>query len=318
VSSSWTIARRLRFVRGGVDSPDLPLNVSREMLQQSAPLEKIKSNLTNKLLRTLAEMKLDEAELYLAFYKELGPFLKEGVYQDRANREQLADLLLLESTNTEPGKFTTLQSYVDGMKPDQSEIYFLTGENRELIEHSPLLEGFREKGWEVLLLTDPIDELVVQALTEYKGKKLKAVDKGDLGAGEIEEAQKQRYQPLVDFMKGKLGEVKDVRLSHRLKESAACLVADEWGVGANLERLMHRMGRAGEVPESKRILELNPTHPAVEAIQKLHARDAADPRLEKYCRILYDEAVITEGSRVKDPVAFTRRLNELLVKDATT
>jgi molecular chaperone HtpG len=308
----------LRFVRGVVDSPDLPLNVSREMLQKSAPLEKIKSNLTNKLIRTLADMKRDENDAYLAFYKELGPFLKEGVYQDRANREQLADLLLLESTRTEPGKFTTLQSYVDGMQAGQNEIYYLIGEQRELIEHSPLLEGFREKGQEVLLLSDPIDELVVQALTEYKGKKLKAVDKGDLGAAGIDEEKKKRFQPLLDFMKGKLGEVKDVRLSNRLKESAACLVADEWGVGAHLERLLHRMGRGAEVPESKRILELNPNHAAVEAIQKLHARNAADPRLEKYCRILYDGAVLTEGSRIKDPVAFTQRLNELLVKDASS
>src|SRR5262249_9515208 len=146
----------LRFVKGVVDSPDLPLNVSREMLQQSAPLDKIKSNLVHKLLRTLGEMKAQEYDAYVAFYQELGTFLKEGVRQDRQNREQLAELLLFESTKTERGKFTTLQGYLDGMAAGQEEIYYLIGETREMLEHSPYLETFREKGQEVLLLTEPI------------------------------------------------------------------------------------------------------------------------------------------------------------------
>jgi molecular chaperone HtpG len=308
----------LRFIRGVVDSPDLPLNVSREMLQQSAPLEKIKSNLINKILRTLEEMKADEYDAYLGFYKELGPFLKEGVYQDRANREQLANLLLFESTNTEPGKFTTLQSYVDGMPADQKEIYYLIGENRELIENSPYLETFKAMGQEVLLLTDPIDEFLVQSLTEFKGKRLKAVDKGELDGAAVDDEKKKQLQPLLDYLKEKLGEIKEVRLSSRLKDSAACLVADEWAMGAHMERLMHRMGRGGEIPASKRILEINPDHPAVAAVQQLLARNANDPRLETYCRLLYDQAVVAEGSRVKDPLAFTRRINELLTKDASS
>jgi molecular chaperone HtpG len=306
----------LRFVRGVVDSPDLPLNVSRELLQQSAPLEKIKSNLVNKILRTLEEMKNNEYEAYVSFNKELGMFLKEGVYQDRANREQLAQLLLLESTRTEPGKFTTLDQYLIAMPAEQKEIYYLIGENRELIEHSPFLESFKERGQEVLLLTEPIDEFMVQSLTEFKGKKLKAADKGQLDGSAIDDEKKKRFQPLLDFMKEKISDIQEVRLSNRLKESAACLVADEWAMGAHMERLMQRLGRAAEMPISKRALELNPDHPAVNAVQQLLAKDASDPRVEKYCRLLYEQAVIAEGSRIKDPAAFSQRINELLVKDA--
>jgi molecular chaperone HtpG len=307
----------LRFVKGVVDSPDLPLNVSREMLQQSAPLEKIKSNLVNKVLNTLEEMRRKEYEAYVSFYKELGIFLKEGVSNDWSNREKLADLLLFESTKTEPGKLTHLSKYVEEMPSDQQEIYYLIGENRELIEHSPYLESFRAKGQEVLLLTDPIDEFVVQALPAYKDKKLKAVDRATAADGAVEEELNKRYQPLLDFMKEKISEVKEVRLSKRLRESAACLVADEGEVGAHLERLMQRLNRGQEVPASKRILEVNAEHPTVAAIQMLFAKDSHDPRLERYCRLLYDQAVIAEGSKVRDPAAFAQRINELLARDAS-
>src|SRR5262249_29342076 len=160
------------------------------MLQQSAPLEKIKSNLVNKILNTLEEMKNKEYDAYVAFYKELGVLLKEGVSQDWANREKLADLLLLESTKTEPGKFTTLAQYVERMPADQKEIYYLIGDNRELIEHSPYVEAFTARGQEVLLLTDAIDEFAVQGLREYKGKALKAVDKGKLDLPDVAEEKK--------------------------------------------------------------------------------------------------------------------------------
>src|SRR5262249_23040196 len=214
------------FVKGVVDSPDLPLNVSREMLQQSAPLEKIKSNLVNKILNTLEEMKTKEYDAYVQFYKKLGVLLKEGVSQDWTNREKLANLLLLESTRTEAGKFTTLAQYVEGMPAEQKEIYYLIGDSREMIEHSPYVEAFTAKGQEVLLLTDPIDEFVVQGLHEYKDKKLKAVDKGKLDLPDVTEEKKKAFQPLLDFVKEKLGDLKDVRLSNRLKESAASLVPD--------------------------------------------------------------------------------------------
>jgi molecular chaperone HtpG len=307
----------LRFVKGVVDSPDLPLNVSREMLQQSAPLGRIKNNLVHTVLRTLATWKTKEPDAYAAFYHELGPYLKEGIVQDYENREKLADLLLVESTRAEPGKRTTLAEYVERAPVGQTEIYYLVGENRSVLEHSPHLEGFRAQDREVLLFTEPIDEFVTQALTEYKGKKLKAIDKGELPGPAVDEATKERFGPLLDFLKGKLGDdVKEVRLSARLKASAAVLVADEWAMGPQMARLMERMGRGGEVPPSQRVLELNPSHPAVEALQKLHAKDAGDGRLEKYGRLLYDEALIAEGSRVKDPAALVRTVNELLVKDA--
>jgi molecular chaperone HtpG len=306
----------LRFVKGVVDSPDLPLNVSRELLQQSAPLEKIKSNLTNKVLNTLEEWLRQDYDGYVKFFNELGIYLKEGVSNDWTNRQKLADLLLVESTKTDPGKFTTLARYVEGMPAEQKEIFYLTGENREMLEHSPYLETFRSKGWEVLLLTDPMDEFVVQALTEYKGKRLKAVDRGTLDDTKIDETKKKSFQPLLDYIQGKLPEIKEARLSHRLKESAACLVADEHAPGAHMERLMRRIGRGQEMPDFKRILEVNPDHPAISAMWRLFLAHAADPRLEKYVRLLYDQAVIAEGSKVKDPLALAQRINELIVKDA--
>jgi molecular chaperone HtpG len=300
-----------------VDSPDLPLNVSREMLQQSAPLEKIRSNLINKILRILEEMKKDEYDAYLKFYKELGMFLKEGVYQDWSRREQLADLLLFESTRTEPGQWTTLEKYVAAMPAEQKEIFFLFGETRDAVEHSPLLESFKEKGQEVLFLTDAIDEFVAQALTEYKGKKLQAIDRGELASEPVDEAKKQRFQPLLDFLRQQLPELKDVRLSRRLRDSAAVLVTEEGALGPHMDRLLQRFGRADEIPPSKKILEVNPDHPAVQAIEKIHAKNPKDSRLTDYAVILYEQALVAEGSRVRDPVAFARRINELLVKDAS-
>jgi molecular chaperone HtpG len=306
----------LRFVKGVVDSPDLPLNVSREILQQSAPLEKIKSNLVNKLLSTFDEMKRKEYDAYVNFFKELGPVLKEGVHIDWNNRQKIAELLLFESTKTERGKFTTIDQYVETMPVSQAEIFYLTGENREMLENSPYLESFKARGQEVLLLTDPVDEFVVSALTEYKGKKLKAVDKGEMSAAELDDTRKKEYQPLCDYMKSKLPEIKDVRLSTRLKESAVCLVADEGELGAHMERLMARFGRDKEFPLSKKILEVNAENPAVQAMRELFARDAGDARLEKYTRLLYDQAVIAEGSKIHDPLGLAQRINELLARDA--
>jgi molecular chaperone HtpG len=306
----------LRFIKGVVDSPDLPLNVSREILQQSAPLEKIKSNLIMKLLSTFDEMKRKEYDAYVSFFKELGLVLKEGVSQDYANRLKIAELLLFESTKTKPGEYTTLDQYVESMPVSQDAIYYYIGETRELIENSPYLESFKAQGQEVLLLTDPIDEFVTGALHEFKGKKLKAVDRGELNKDGVDETTKKEFQPLLDWMKSKLSEVKEVRLTARLKESAAVLVVDEQAMGAHMERLMARLGRQGEMPASEKILEINPQHPAVKAIEALYKKNAADPRLEKYSRLLFDQAVIAEGSKLKDPLAFGQRINELLARDA--
>jgi molecular chaperone HtpG len=308
----------LRFVKGVVDSADLPLNISRELLQENPLLEQIRSNVTRSVLKALEEMKTDEYDKYVGFFKELGSVLKEGPRLDWANRERIADLFLFESMKTPVGQFTTLAKYVESMPADQKDVYYLTGETREQLEGSPYLETFREKGQDVLLWTDPIDEFMVQSLASYKGKTLKAVDRVDPGEGAVDESEKKKFAGLLDALKGKLPEVSDVRLSTRLKESAACLVAGEGAMSAHLERLMQRWGKADEFGHDKRILELNAGHPAVQALHRLHEKDPQDGRLEGYARLLYDQAVIAEGSRVKDPAAFARRINELLVKDVAT
>ena len=306
----------LRFVRGVVDSPDLPLNVSREMLQRNANLDKIKSGLTSKILGTLDEMKRKEFDAYVGFYKELGVFLREGAYQDFENKKKLADLLLFESTKTDAGKLTSFADYLERMPGDQTEIYYLSGDSREVLEQSPLLESFKAKSWEVLLLTDPADEIVVDSLREYKGKHLKAIDKAGVEQANLADETKTRFQPLCAYLKEKLADIADARLTTRLKESAVCLVADEHAMSASMERFFARMQRDQPLPASKRILEVNPEHPLVAALEKLLAKDKSDPRLEKYARLLYDQAVILEGSKVKDPLALSQRINEILLRDA--
>lgn len=306
----------LRFVRGVVDSADLPLNVSRETLQHNPLLAKIRSNLVNRVLRTLEEMKNGDAENYLKFYQAFGANLKEGVGQDWSNRERLADLLLFESTKTEAGKYTSLAEYASRMPSDQKEIYYLTGESRSMIENSPYVESFRARGQEVLLLTEPVDEYLVGSLHEYKGKVLRAVDReqteADKERAEKNKGREGEFAKLLGTLKEKIKEVKDVRLSARLRESAACLVAEEGAMGAHLERLLKRMGRGEEVPGGKRILEINPDDPAVRKLREIVERDPADPRVEAWGRLLYDQAVIAEGSRIEDPVAFAKRVNALI------
>ena len=302
----------LRFVKGVVDSSDLPLNVSRETLQHNPILPRIKSNVVNRIFKTLEEMKSGEYEKYLEFYGEFGNVLKEGVTQDWTNKDRIADLLLFESTKTEPGKYTTLAKYVESMPADQTEIHYLIGESREMLEHSPYLESFKAAGQEVLLLTDTIDEFVVHHLGAYKDKKLKAVDRAAADAPKDDE-QTAQFKPLLEVLKQRLAEVKDVRLSTRLKESAAVLVADEHGPSAHFERLMERAGRKEElIGATKRILELNPTHPAVQSLRKLHETKPDDPKVETFARLLHDQAVIAEGSKIKDPAAFARRINDLM------
>jgi len=311
----------LRFVKGVVDCADLPLNVSREMLQHSPLLEKIQKSVVKNVLKTLAELQSSDLEAYTAWFLELGVILKEGLGRDWDHKEQLADLLLYPSLKTESGKFTTLAQYVEAMPADQTDIYYLAGEGRDLLAHAPSLEVFKHRGWDVLLLTEPIDEFVLPALTEYKGKHLKAADRSEpeLPADEKQKVEEITglFQPLLDTLKAQFKDLKDVRLSKRLKESAACLVAEEGALGANMERLLQKMGRADSFGgASPRILELNPDHPAVQGLQKLHLKDPADPRLEGYAALLYDQAVLAEGSRLADPTAFARRINELITRDA--
>jgi molecular chaperone HtpG len=307
----------LRFVRGVVDCLDLPLNVSRETLQHDPRLTRIRTNLVNRVVKTLEDLKSTDYDAYVAFYKEFSHYLKEGAAQDWSNRERLADLLLFESTKTKPGEYTTLSKYVETMPGEQKEIYYLVGENRELLENSPYLETFKARGQEVLLLTEPIDEFLVGSMHEYKGKSLRAADRGEVESDkETEEKRKaatERFGPLLEALKTKLAEeVKEVRLSARLKESAAVLVADEGAMSAHMERLMQRLGRGEDVKPAKRILELNPDHPAVQALEEMRQRKPDDPRVDAYGRLLYDQAVIAEGSRIKDPAAFAKRVNELI------
>jgi molecular chaperone HtpG len=308
----------LRFVRGVVDSSSLPLNISRELLQQNPLLERIQKNVVKNVLDSLKEMKDSEYDKYVKFFKELGGILKEGVGRDWNNREKLADLLLFESADTPAGQLTTLAQYVEKMPADQKEIFYLIGEDRDLLAQSPYLEAFKSKGQDVLLLTDPIDEFVLPGLTEYKGKRLQAADRAKLDDDQKAAAPEavEKYKKLFDALKVKLNEVEDVRLSTRLKESAACLVAREGAMSAHLERLMERMGRGDEGPHQKRILELNGEHPTVAALNELYDKAPEDPRVELYARLLYDQAVLAEGSKVKDPAAFARRINELIAKDA--
>ncbi|HSI33857.1 MAG: molecular chaperone HtpG [Phycisphaerae bacterium] len=315
----------LRFVKGVVDSADLPLNVSRETLQHNAIIEKIKSNVVNRVLKELEGMRDDWAgkpapaddEPYLKFYAEFGQVLKEGVAQDWSHKDRLADLLLFESTKTEPGKYTTLAKYVERMAEGQTEIYYLIGDSRAHLENSPYLENLKSKGYEVLLCTEPVDEFVLSSLREYKAKPLKAADR----AGGDDKREDESFKPLLDAVKEKLAaQVKDVKLSARLKDSAAVLVADEFGVSAHFERMMKRAGRDKEIAGDgrKRILELNPDHPVVAALKALVDKDAADPRVDTFTRLLYEQAVIAEGSKIEDPSGFARRINELLVKAAAS
>ena len=310
----------LRFVKGVVDCADLPLNVSREILQHNPILDRIKKNIVKRLFQALEEMKKDEYDKYVDVFKELGQILKEGLSQDVENREQIADLMLFESVNTEAGKYTTFEEYIEKMPPDQEEIYYLTGESRTILAHTPYLEVFKDRNWDVLFMTEPIDEFVVPSLTEYKGKKLKAADKGDVEADEVTkvkaEEHEKTYKTLIETLKEKITDVQDIRLSSRLRESASCLVVDEGAMGANMERIMQRMGQGEGMPMGQqRILELNPEHPAVLGLQKLYESTPEDPRIENYGRLLYEQAVIAEGSKLTDPVAFAQRVNELMMKE---
>ena len=312
----------LRFVKGVVDCSDLPLNVSREVIQHSPLLAKIQKSLVKNVLQTLDDLKTSDYDGYTGLFAELGGILKEGLARDWDHRTQIADLLLFQSLNTEAGKFTTLAQYVEAMPEGQKDIYYLAGEQRSALEHAPALELLRHRGWDVLLLTDPIDEFVFPSLTDYKGKSLMSADRYEPELAPEDEKKVEEasgaFQPLLADLKSQFDSLKDIRLSRRLKESAACLVVDEGAVGANMERLLQKMGRSGDLGgPAQRILELNPGHPAVQALQRLHQADPADPRIPAYAHLLHDQAVLAEGSRLPDPSAFSARINALIAKDAT-
>jgi molecular chaperone HtpG len=306
----------LRFVKGVVDAADLPLNVSREILQQTRQLETIRKNVVRNILDGLAGVKNTQPEKYSEFFRSLGLVLKEGISRDYENREKIADLCLFESANTEAGKTTTLGEYVSKMPTEQEAIYYLTGESSGQLRNSPYLEAFRAKGFDVLFGTDPIDEFALPALREYKGKKLLAIDRGEAKAptGEVSEEVKAGFAGLLGVMKHLLPDVGDVRLTTRLTTTAAVLVADAGAMTAHLEQLMRRWGEDTSGP--KRVLELNPDNEAVKAVRAVFEKDATDPRVETYAKLLYDQAAIAEGSKVPDPAGFAKRVSDLIAANA--
>ena len=312
------VPRYLRFVKGVVDSSDLPLNVSREILQSNQQVEIINKNITKKVLDTLSEMKKKESDNYLTFYKEFGRILKEGIHFDFSRREAIADLLLFQSTERPADTYTSLQEYVDRMKEGQEDIFYITGTSYDEVKKSPYLEAFKEKGYEVLIMLDEVDDFIVGGL-DFREKKFKSVTKGDISLDKEKEKEKktagEKYKALIELIKDKLkDEVKDVRLSGRLKDTACCLVGDEGDLDPQMEKLMKAMGQ--NVPQGKRILEINPAHPLFEAMNKLFEKEQKSAVLDGYIQLLYDQALLLEGSRPKDPAAFASAIARLMVKDA--
>jgi len=309
----------MRFVRGVVDSADLPLNVSREILQQSKDIETIRGGCVKKVLSLLEGLADSddavEKEKYTGFWKEFGQVLKEGVGEDFANKERIAKLLRFASThNDTTEQSVSLADYVSRMKEGQEKIYYVTAETFLAAKNSPHLEIFRKKGIEVLLLSDRVDEWVVGHLTEFEGKQLQSVAKGGLDLGKLEdEAEKKEqekeageYKELTDKVKQALeARVKDVRITHRLIDSPSCLVSDEHDLSGNLARMLKAAGQ--KAPEVKPILEINPHHPAV---QRLKYEEA---RFDDWANLLFEQAQLAEGGQLEDPAGFVKRINDLML-----
>ena len=301
----------LRFVKGVVDSSDLPLNVSREILQDNPLLDKIRKNLVGRILKTLAQMKKKDYDKFLKFHEQFSSILKEGLQNDWENKEKIADLLLFETTAKPAGEKTCFSDYVENMAEGQEEVLYLAGENRGAIENAPYLEAFKADGKEVLLMIDPIDDFVIPQLMEYKGKKLKAVNKGELEEDKdaLKEEEKQ-FEGLIGFAKELLSGIKEVKLTTRLKDSASCLVGEEYSMSPHIEEMMRRMGQ--DVPKRESILELNPGHAVVQKLQALYDADQKDPKVETLTKLLHDQAVIASGAKLDDPAGFATRLNAVL------
>jgi len=311
----------LRFVRGVVDSEDLPLNVSREVLQKNPVIEKIQKALVSKVLGKIKELAESEPETFKTFWKEFGPVVKEGLHTDYENKEKLLEIVRFQSSmSSSKDDFVSLKQYVSRMRTDQKDIYYITGENREIVEKSPHLEIFKSKSIEVLYLTDPIDEWVVNDIYNFDGKLLKSVTQGNLDLGtlgkEEEEAKKvseSKYKKLSERIKNILADsVKEVRITTRLKDSPACLVADDNAMSPHMEKLMKAMGQG--VTEQKRILEINGEHPILVNMNSRYEKNAKDSELDDWAHLLFEQALIAEGQMVPDPLAYSRRVNDLLVK----
>lgn len=315
------LPRYLRFIRGVIDSTDLPLNISRQRLQQDRHITQIRKWLTRKVLDALSELKEKESAKYLKFWSEFGKAVKEGVSSDYENKEKMLPLLLFESSN-DPKDLTTFKSYVERMKPEQTEILYLTGESRKVIENSPHLEAAKQKGYEVLYFIDPVDELMVQSLYEVEGKKLKSVTKGKVALG-TEEEKRQReeelkkkeeeYANFLEAAQKKLDQyVKRIQLSTRLVDSPTCLVTEEHEESPHLQRLLQR-GKGGG-PKTRRIMELNVDHPLITRLYQRFKSNADDSVMNDSMEILFELALLAEGSEVADPVRLNQLTLELLKK----
>ncbi len=309
----------LRFVRGVVDSNDLPLNVSREILQESKDVEAMRKGCINKVLGLLEDLAENQKEKYTTFWKEFGRVMKEGIGEDWANKERIAKLLRFASTQTDTeDQSVGLTDYVARMKDGQEKIYYITAESFAAAKNSPHLEIFRKKGIEVLLLSDRVDEWVGSNLPEFDGKPLVSVAKGNLDLGKLADEDKQQeekdageYKDLIEKIGKSLGEqVKQVRVTSRLTSSPACLVADEHGMSGNLERMLKAAGQ--NVPQSKPILEINPHHPLVQRLNN----EGDEARFGDWSHILFDQALLAEGGQLDDPATFVKRLNELMLSMA--
>ncbi len=310
----------LRFVRGVVDSDDLPLNISREILQRNKQIDTIRAASVKRVLTALEKLAKDEPETYTEFWKNFGQVLKEGPGEDFANREKIAGLFRFASThNDQEIQDVSLADYISRMKPEQEAIYYLTGESYAAVAHSPHLEVFRKKGIEVLLMYDRVDEWMMSFLNEFDGKPLVNIAKGDLDLGKLEDEEEKQatekaareFGDLIERMKSVLGErVSDIRLSHRLTESPACLVVEQQDMAVSMQKILRQAGH--QVPDLKPILEINPQHAVIRHLRE----EKAEQRLADWTQLLFDQALLSEGGQLEDPAAFARRVNALLLEAA--
>jgi len=310
--------RYLRFVRGLIDSNDLPLNISREILQSNKVIDTMRKASTKKVLGLLGKMAKNEKEAYQEFWKEFGRALKEGPGEDFSNKDQIAKLLRFSTTENDSEEQTvSLDDYIARMKEGQDKIYYITADSYSAAKNSPHLEIFKKKGIEVVLLHDRVDEWLVNSLTEFEGKSLQSVAKGDLDLGDLDssedkEEQKktvEEAQSVVDQIKTVLGDkVEDVRVSHRLTDSASCIVLSEQDMALYMQQLMKQAGH--EMPSAKPSLEINPTHPLLQRMND----ETDDERFAEWTSILFDQAILAEGGQLEDPTGFVRRLNTLMLK----
>ena len=297
----------LRFVKGVVDAPDLNLNVSREILQQDRIVKNIRKNLIKKIFDLLDGLKKED---YETFYTEFGQVIKEGMHTDWENKDKLADFLRYKTTKSDD-KLISLKEYTANMKTDQKEIYFITGDNLSALINSPHLEKLKSMDYEVLLMSDPVDEWVIQGLTEYDGKKLKSAEKGDLELDPVDDKKKDEYSKLFEFIKNHLADkIKDVKPSTRLKDSVACLSGDAYDMSAYMEKLLKASGQKS--PDVKRVLELNIDHPVLGGIKRLFEKDKRNSQFHEYIELLLDMAVISEGGKIDNPAGFSKKVSELM------